>query len=197
MQIAENIFYAKTSCCTYLIREGNLGTVIDPGIRPGRVESLIHEAGLTGLRQILITHFHLDHCLAAPTLQRRYHVPICGNPADGSLVDQRLDPGDVLDVSSGLHIVASPGHTPTHISFHLPIEYALFSGDALQNKGGRLTKASAFFNNDPLQAEESYQALLKLQFTLLCPGHREPILRRNAQTPGDNEGPGDPLVLPF
>lgn len=52
--------------------------------------------------------------------------------------DELLSEGDVLPVLGGLHVLATPGHTPNHISFYAPAIGALFAGDSLNAMGGKL-----------------------------------------------------------
>lgn len=52
--------------------------------------------------------------------------------------DELLTEGDVVPVLGGLHVLATPGHTPNHISFYAPEVGALFAGDSLNAMGGKL-----------------------------------------------------------
>lgn len=51
--------------------------------------------------------------------------------------DRLIDDGDVLPILGGLTVVATPGHTPGHLSFFAPADGLLFAGDSLfSGKGG-------------------------------------------------------------
>ncbi|MFH1134119.1 MAG: MBL fold metallo-hydrolase [Nanoarchaeota archaeon] len=195
MEIAPGIFYEKNGGGTYLLKEGSRGTVIDPGWRAGRVEALMQEAGVEGLRLILVTHPDWDHSWAAHNLRERYGAPICAHSFNGT-VDQPISPGETLPVRSGLQVIGTPGHTVADVSFYLEHEHVLFSGDALQNKGGWLVYAPFLFNVDHRNARKSYHALLKIPFGLLCPGHREPIWRQDARVRGEYAAMALPLFDP-
>ncbi len=51
-------------------------------------------------------------------------------------VDTALEDGQVLPIAGGLTVVATPGHTPGHISLYLPRERLLISADALTVQEG-------------------------------------------------------------
>ncbi len=59
-------------------------------------------------------------------------------PMAPTSVDGILAPGQVLPILGGLTVVASPGHTPDHISFYMPACKLLFAGDSLNAMGGKL-----------------------------------------------------------
>ena len=65
--------------CIY-VGTGNTHILIDSGISNKRIESGLHEAGLSGkdLSGILITHEHSDHIKGLGVLARKYHLPVYG-----------------------------------------------------------------------------------------------------------------------
>ena len=60
-------------------------------------------------------------------------------------VDETVAEGDVLPMLGGLHVVATPGHTPGHVSFYAPAYKTLFAGDSMMALGGKLG-----FNDGPV-----------------------------------------------
>lgn len=58
-------------------------------------------------------------------------IPGAGFPP--VVVGERLSDGQVLDVGGGLRIVATPGHTPGHVSLLHERTGTLITGDALFN----------------------------------------------------------------
>ena len=135
---------------TYVVGRGAV-TVIDPGPDlPEHVAALT--AALPGERvaNILITHTHRDHSPASRRLAAATGAPIIGcaphhsfrapHPDEGERAAAANDldyvPARVLadgETVEGdgysLQAVATPGHTMNHLSFALPQERALFSGD--------------------------------------------------------------------
>lgn len=109
----------------------------------------IDELGLQ-LHWVLETHAHADHLSASQVLTRRFEAPIAigaritevqetfktvfdlGDefPTDGSQFDRLLEDGEVLEAGSlRVGVIATPGHTPACVSYH--VGDALFTGDAL------------------------------------------------------------------
>lgn len=88
--------------------------------------------------------------------------------ADGHLSD-----GDV--VAGGFEVVATPGHTPGHVSFYYPPERALFAGDALAVIDGRVRFMARPVTMDVAAARRSMEWCLARDIAVLCPGHREPL----------------------
>lgn len=53
-------------------------------------------------------------------------------------VDETLVAGQTLPIRGGLQVLATPGHTPGHMSFYLPQAKLLIAGDSLNATGGAL-----------------------------------------------------------
>ena len=86
-------------------------------------------------------------------------------------VDEIVKDGDILHVLGGLHVVSTIGHTPDHISLHVPALGVLFTGDsATTNPDGSLSHSS-FSNWDNGKFIESAKKMAALNSTILCPGH--------------------------
>lgn len=97
-------------------------------------------------------------------------------PAANFQPDTLLNDGDVLDVPGGpLRVVASPGHSPGHVSFFRERDRLLFSGDAIMNINHRgkvgLTVPLAIFSEDIRVARDSARRLTELDPTALLSGH--------------------------
>ncbi|MDR1628990.1 MAG: MBL fold metallo-hydrolase [Oscillospiraceae bacterium] len=84
-------------------------------------------------------------------------------------VDAEVDDGDELDWCGGCTVVATPGHTPGHVSLFVGRHETMLAGDAAVLENGRLVLANPRFTLDHEQAERS---LAKLQNygakTILC-----------------------------
>jgi glyoxylase-like metal-dependent hydrolase (beta-lactamase superfamily II) len=59
-KISENLFYLEDTCNVYLIRDGNLGLLIDFG--SGKILDYLPQLGITQIDWILHTHHHRDQC---------------------------------------------------------------------------------------------------------------------------------------
>ncbi|NVK02229.1 MAG: MBL fold metallo-hydrolase [Oceanospirillaceae bacterium] len=112
--------------------------VVDPGGDVELIQRAITEEGVS-VKQILLTHGHIDHAGASATLARALSVPIIGpHKADQFwldgleqqsamfgfaqvekfLPDQWLDDGAQVKVGNiTLDVIHAPGHTPGHIVF--------------------------------------------------------------------------------
>ena len=125
--------------------------VIDPG---GDLDTVLAEAQRLDLdlRQILLTHAHIDHAGGTATLAERLQLPIVGpHPGDQFWIDglpqqsvmfgfppaghftptRWLADGDTVQVGrSTLQVRHCPGHTPGHV-FHSPEAKRAFVGDVL------------------------------------------------------------------
>lgn len=113
----------------------------------GPIVAALETEGWT-LTHILVTHHHDDHVAAIPALKARYGCTVVGPAADAVRIpemDQGVREGDTVRVGSlSADVIATPGHTPGHIAFHLPAEGLLFAGDTLFALGcGRLLGGTA------------------------------------------------------
>jgi glyoxylase-like metal-dependent hydrolase (beta-lactamase superfamily II) len=86
-------------------------------------------------------------------------------------VDDLLADGQVLPVLGGLCVVATPGHTPGHVSLFAPAAGILFTGDSIVSKKDRLYPSVPANTWDAAQAQASARAQAALGATIVCPGH--------------------------
>jgi hydroxyacylglutathione hydrolase len=127
------------------------GMVIDPGDDIDDVLALIRKHNLQ-IKQIVITHAHIDHVGGAMKLRAITGAPILLNENDYALL-QMLDvqatwlgmasPGKVeIDQSVGeadtikagplvANVIHTPGHTQGSICLYFPLEKKLMAGDTL------------------------------------------------------------------
>lgn len=109
--------------------------------------------------------------LALWVLRRTLFVTVRPAAADVALED-----GQELPVYGGLRVLATPGHTPGHVSFYAPGPGVLFAGDSLRVLGGRLRVSSGPNTAEPAAAEDSAERQLALQPRLVCAGHGPALL---------------------
>jgi glyoxylase-like metal-dependent hydrolase (beta-lactamase superfamily II) len=126
--------------------------VVDPGGELPRLLAAVREQGVE-LRQILLTHAHIDHAGGAGQLAREQALPIVGPqrddafwidalaqqsamfgfaPAEPFAPTRWLEDGDTVNVGEVvLNVRHCPGHTPGHVVFHDPLTQRAFVGDVL------------------------------------------------------------------
>ena len=89
--------------------------------------------------------------------------------------DRLVVDGDHLGWQHDVTVVATPGHTPGHISAWFEHDHVLVAGDALAGYGGR--PMVGVFNVDPAAAAATARHLATLEIDLACFGHGEPAHR--------------------
>ena len=138
--------------------EQHLRAVLD------RVEALGARVSLT-----VLTHLHHDHAEAAPRF-----AELTGSPvrAVGRGHDDVGD-GEVLRVGGlEVRVVATPGHTSDSISFALPADHALLTGDTVLGRG---TTVVAHPDGELAAYLDSLERISRLtgdgEVTAILPGH--------------------------
>jgi|SRR5690349_447196 len=125
--------------------------VIDPGDEIEAVLALIHKHNLQ-VKQIVITHAHIDHVGGAMKLRHATGAPILlnqndyallkmldmqaawiGVPAPGKVeIDGSLEEsGTVVAGSVKAQVISTPGHTEGSTCLYFPAEKMLIAGDTL------------------------------------------------------------------
>jgi glyoxylase-like metal-dependent hydrolase (beta-lactamase superfamily II) len=92
--------------------------------------------------------------------------------------DTYVNDGDV--VMDLFEVIATPGHTGGHVSYFYRPERALFAGDALAVIDGRIRFMARPVTLDQAAARESMLRCLAMNPSLVCPGHREPLINNVA-----------------
>ena len=84
-------------------------------------------------------------------------------------VDETLEDGDVLPWCGGCEVIATPGHTPGHISLWLRGQDTIIAGDAMISDKGRPALANPGFALDAEQARDAMDMLLDMRAgRILC-----------------------------
>src|SRR3954449_3465984 len=145
--------------CYLFRREGSdRALIVDPGDEPERLLRAIDELGVT-LDGILLTHTHFDHVGAVapvaeatgaevwvPEIEKPVladimsFVPWPGfGPFESYDAEHTLKGGEKLQLAGfDVDVIFTPGHSPGHVTFSIPDETAVFSGDVLfQGSVGR------------------------------------------------------------
>lgn len=122
---------------TWVLREpgARRSVVIDPGpsiaAHLDAVEELAGEVGT-----VLLTHHHADHSEAAREFAERAGCGVRALDPAYRLGGEGLGEGDVVEVDGlELRVVATPGHTADSLSFLVPAERAVLTGDTVLGRG--------------------------------------------------------------
>jgi glyoxylase-like metal-dependent hydrolase (beta-lactamase superfamily II) len=85
---------------------------------------------------VLLTHHHADHSEAAREFAERHGCGVRALDPAYRLGSEGLGEGDVVTVGDlEVHVVATPGHTADSLSFVLPSEAAVLTGDTVLGRG--------------------------------------------------------------
>ena len=142
--VAENCFFAA--------REGETtAIVVDPGDEAERLIEALEDRDYT-VAAILLTHTHFDHVGAVAPLARHTGAPVyCPELEKGVLADimsyvpwpgfgpfesydadELVAGGERLTLAGlDIDVLFTPGHSPGHVTYSIPSEQAVFSGDVL------------------------------------------------------------------
>jgi hydroxyacylglutathione hydrolase len=145
---------------SYIFRrdDSDRALIIDPGDEPEKLLGAIDQLGVT-LEGILLTHTHFDHVGAVAPVARatgaevwvpeiekgvladiNAFVPWPGfGPFEDYDAEHTVAGGEKLELAGfEIDVLFTPGHSPGHVTFSIPHEAALFSGDVLfQGSVGR------------------------------------------------------------
>ena len=122
---------------TWVLREpgSRRSVVIDPGPPdPGHLAAIVGAAGEVGV--VLLTHHHLDHSEAAKEFAASVGCGVRALDPAQRLGDEGLADGDVVSVDGlEVRVVGTPGHTADSLSFLLPAEGTVLTGDTVLGRG--------------------------------------------------------------
>ncbi len=146
--------------------------LVDPGPDdPAHLAAV--QAALDGrrVRQIVLTHGHLDHSAGAGLFKQTFGAQVRAlDPQPGH---ERLAPGEVVIAGDlEVHIVATPGHTSDSVSLHLPQRAAVLTGDTILGRGTTVVAHPDGRLADYLASLQLLQELVEAAgATQVWPGH--------------------------
>jgi glyoxylase-like metal-dependent hydrolase (beta-lactamase superfamily II) len=142
----------EQNCSVLWCDETLEAAVVDPGGDLPKIRAVLSQRGLS-LKQILLTHAHIDHAGGTAELSKAEGVPIIGPHleddfwiqmlpqqaqmfgfphAEGFKPDQWLNEGDQVRVGNcTLSVLHCPGHTPGHVVFFSKESQLAIVGDVL------------------------------------------------------------------
>jgi hydroxyacylglutathione hydrolase len=142
--VAENCYIARVDGADHAV-------IVDPGEEADRILGAVESLGLT-IDAILVTHCHFDHIGAvtpvaaatgAPVYCPEIEVPVLADimsyvpwpgfgPYESYDADETVAGGERLSLAGlEIDVVFTPGHSPGHVTYSIPDEDAMFSGDVL------------------------------------------------------------------
>lgn len=181
-----------TNC--YILADGTSATIIDPGLGASAlVESYISENSGVVLRDIVLTHGHLDHTCEAAAVARRYGAVVRIHQADAFMLDhgaglplemrnlfhadhmeepdslEFLADGDTLDLAgTSFQVRHAPGHSPGCVM--LVGDEMVLSGDVLFR--GSVGRVDLPFSDPEAMAVSLKEVVYPLDDALVVlPGH--------------------------
>lgn len=177
--------------CSIVADENNReAIVIDPGDDIADIQAVLKKHSLR-VKQIVITHAHIDHVGGAMKLRAATGAPILLNQNDYALL-KMLDVqaawlgmsapekveidgsiGDADKVQAGslvANVIYTPGHTAGSICLHIPAEQKLIAGDTLfAGSIGRTDLPGGSFDKIIRSLHE--KVLVLPDETVVVPGH--------------------------
>ncbi|MET9172738.1 MBL fold metallo-hydrolase [Streptomyces misionensis] len=126
---------------TWIVAEpdSDLAVVIDPGpLDEGHLQTVLDTAEKAGRRiaLTLLTHGHEDHAEGAARFAELTRTRVRALDPALRLGDEGLAAGDVITTGGlELRVVPTPGHTSDSLSFHLPADRAVLTGDTILGRG--------------------------------------------------------------
>jgi glyoxylase-like metal-dependent hydrolase (beta-lactamase superfamily II) len=122
---------------TWVLREpgARRSVVVDPGPADrDHLEAVEQVAGQVGV--VLLTHHHVDHSESAKEFASRLGCGVRALDPAYRLGEEGLVDGDVVEVDGlEIRVVGTPGHTGDSLSFLLPAEHAVLTGDTVLGRG--------------------------------------------------------------
>ncbi len=177
---------------TYIFRRdgSDRALIVDPGDEADKLLAVIDGLGV-GLDGILLTHTHFDHVGAVAPVAKATGAEVWVPEAEKFVLDDimafvpwpgfgpfesydaehTLRGGDRLELAGfEIDVLSTPGHSPGHMTFSVPDETAIFSGDVLfQGSVGRTDLPGGDWNT----LLESIRSLVEglPEETTVYPGH--------------------------
>jgi hydroxyacylglutathione hydrolase len=180
----------QCNCSIFGDEQSHEAIVIDPGDNIDEILAILEKHALR-VKEIVITHAHIDHIGGAAKLKAATGAPVLMNANDQELydhldvqaswlgikpptrtaIDDAARDGDVLTLGpTEFRVLHTPGHTQGSISLWIPAENKLIAGDTLfRDSIGRTDLPGG----NPRQILHSIEdKLLKLpEQTVVVPGH--------------------------
>jgi glyoxylase-like metal-dependent hydrolase (beta-lactamase superfamily II) len=127
---------------TWVLTEpgGRRSVVVDPGppdaSHLAAIEAAVQESGGGEIGTVLLTHHHADHSEAAKEFAARWGCGVRALDPQYRLGSEGLGDGDVVEVDGlEIRVIGTPGHTADSLSFLVPAEQTVLTGDTVLGRG--------------------------------------------------------------
>ncbi|NLT27196.1 MAG: MBL fold metallo-hydrolase [Microbacteriaceae bacterium] len=155
--------------------------VVDPG--PALEEHLDAITAAARIELVLITHRHRDHTEAIDALVERTGAPVRALLPEHSRDGAPLRDGERIEAAGvAVEVVATPGHTSDSVSFWLPDEGVLLSGDTVLGGSTTVIDHPDGTLGDYLATLDALERLGRERPTGILPGHGGEIADLAAET---------------
>ena len=164
--------------------------IIDPGDEIEEIMARVRKHGLT-VKQIVITHAHIDHVGGAMKLKRLTGAPVLLNQNDYALLKMLgeqaawigVAPPEPVEIDAPLAdaaavrvgaqeatVLHTPGHTQGSVCLYFPVEKTLVAGDTLF--AGSIGRTDLPGGSTPMILRSLHDRVLALpDDTTVVPGH--------------------------
>lgn len=148
--------------------------VVDPGPSDdeGHLRRVLERLAGRRVASILLTHGHDDHSGAAARFAELTGAPVRALDPRHRLGGEGLGDGDVVAAGGvELRIVGTPGHSSDSLSFWLPADRAMFTGDTVLGRGTTVIGHDGDLT-DYLRSLDRLRAMAEsVEAAVLLPGH--------------------------
>ena len=150
----------QENCYSVRRKDDPTAVIVDPGDEADQLLTAVERLGIESVEAILVTHTHFDHIGAVAPVAKATNAPVyCPEletqvlanimayvpwpgfgPFESYQADHTVAGGETLELAGlSFDVVFTPGHSPGHVTYALPEDEAMFSGDVLfQGSVGRV-----------------------------------------------------------
>lgn len=120
---------------TWVLRSGERSIVVDPGpLDDAHLDAVRAVAG--DVTTVLLTHGHFDHSESARAFAESVGASVRALDPAHQYGSEGLGDGDVVAAGDlEVHVVGTPGHSADSLSFFLPQERVVLTGDTVLGRG--------------------------------------------------------------
>ena len=193
--IIESVVVGSVGTNCYIVhkKDSEHCFVVDPGDSGDKIANYIRDQKMI-LDHILLTHGHFDHIIGVPEVKRAFHIPVYASETEDAMLadtsinlschvpgkqtsfhaDVLVHDGDELELLGyKWKVIATPGHTAGSVSYYIPEEEVLLSGDTLFYESYGRTDLATGSSSDI--ADSLLNKLFVLpEDTMVYPGHGDP-----------------------
>lgn len=202
-QISEHIWVLRSwlllQCRVWAVVEPDGITLVDAGMpfMAKGILAFLDQFPSSEVKQVLLTHGHMDHVGALGQVLARKQVPVYAHRLEIPYMEGRLPyprrkkaetnvaaglaqplpengQGELIKMGS-LQPYFTPGHAPGHVVYYHEQDRVLLAGDLFTSKRGKLHRPMPIFTADMGEAVKSSLILKKLQPLLVEVCHGNPV----------------------